>query len=105
MPLLVYRPRNFDQTHEREEFRNLCGLLKERYGTSPDEMCIFIGNYNIGDVELDGIIIKDEGVAIVEFKDYGGKITAVEKVQGSDNTVSKPATDIIIDSVKIYTAE
>ena len=78
MPLLVYRPRNFDQTHEREEFRNLCGLLKERYGTSPDEMCIFIGNYNIGDVELDGIIIKDEGVAIVEFKDYGGKITAVE---------------------------
>ena len=78
MPLLVYRPRNYDQTHEREEFRNLCGLLKERYGTSPNEMCIFIGNYNIGDVELDGIIIKDEGVVIVEFKDYGGKITAVE---------------------------
>ena len=78
MPLLVYRPRNYDQTHEREEYRNLCVLLKERYASSPDEMCIFIGNFNIGDVELDGIIIKDEGVAVVEFKDYGGKITAVE---------------------------
>lgn len=78
MPLLVYRPRNFDQTHEREEFRNLCTLLMERYAAAPDEMCIFIGNYNIGDVELDGIIIKNEGVAIVEFKDYGGTITAVE---------------------------
>jgi hypothetical protein len=78
MPLLVYRPRNYDQTHEREQYRNLCVLLKERYFTSPDEMCIFIGNFNIGDVELDGIIIKDEGVAVVEFKDYGGKITAVE---------------------------
>ena len=78
MPLLVYRPRNYDQTHEREQFRNLCVLLKERYYSSPDEMCIFIGNFNIGDVELDGIIIKNEGVAVVEFKDYGGSIIAVE---------------------------
>ena len=78
MPLLVYRPRNYDQTHEREQFRNLCVLLKERFSSSPDEMCIFIGNYNIGDVELDGIIIKNEGVVLVEFKDFGGNITATE---------------------------
>lgn len=78
MPLLVYRPRNYDQTHEREEFRNLCVQLKERYFASPDEMCIFIGNYNIGDVELDGIIIKNEGIVVLEFKDYGGAITATE---------------------------
>lgn len=78
MPLLVYRPRNYDQTHEREEFRNLCVLLKERFYASPDEMCIFIGNYNIGDVELDGIIIKNEGIVVLEFKDYGGSITASE---------------------------
>lgn len=78
MPLLVYRPRNFDQTHEREQFRNLCVLLKERFYSSPDETCIFIGNYNIGDVELDGIIIKDDGIILVEFKDYGGNITATE---------------------------
>lgn len=78
MPLLVYRPRNFDQTHEREQFRNLCILLKERFYSSPEETCIFIGNYNIGDVELDGIIIKDDGIILVEFKDYGGNITATE---------------------------
>lgn len=78
MPLLVYRPRNYDQTHEREQFRNLCVLLKERFSSSPDEMCVFIGNYNIGDVELDGIIIKNEGVVLVEFKDFGGSITATE---------------------------
>ena len=78
MPLLVYRPRNYDQTHEREQYRDLCVLLKERYSSSPNELCIFIGNFNIGDVELDGIIIKDEGIAVVEFKDYGGNITAVE---------------------------
>ena len=78
MSLLVYRPRNFDQTHEREQFRNLCVLLKGRYASSPDEMCIFIGNFNIGDVELDGIIIKNDGIIIVEFKDYGGNIIATE---------------------------
>lgn len=78
MPLLVYIPRNYDQTHEREQFRDLCALLKKRYYSSPDEMCIFIGNYNIGDVELDGIIIKNEGIVLVEFKDFGGNITATE---------------------------
>ena len=78
MPLLVYRPRNYDQTHEREQFRNLCVLLKERYYSSSNENCIFIGNYNIGDVELDGIVIKDDGIILVEFKDYGGDITATE---------------------------
>lgn len=78
MPLLVYQPRNYDQTHEREEFRNLCELLKNRYYSSPDEMCIMIGNYNIGDVELDALIIKDDGIVLVEFKDYGGRIIATE---------------------------
>lgn len=72
MPLLVYQPRNYDQTHEREEFRNLCVQLKNRYYSSSDEMCILIGNYNIGDVELDALIIKDDGIVLVEFKDYGG---------------------------------
>ncbi len=93
MPLLVYRPRNYDQTHEREQFKNLCDHLKERYYSSPDEMCIFIGNYNIGDVELDGIIIKNEGIVLVEFKDFGGEITATEN---GDWTAESNGTRTII---------
>ena len=81
MSLLVYLPRKFDQTHEREQFRNVCKLLKKRYGSREDEMCIFVANYNIGDVEPDGFLIKNDGLAILEFKDYGGTVTAAENGQ------------------------
>ena len=78
MPLLVYLPRKYDQTHEREQFRDVCKLLKSRYYNSNDEMCMFVANYNIGDVELDGFLIKNDGIAVVEFKDYGGKVCVTE---------------------------
>ena len=41
----------------------------------------------------------------VEGFDVLDKITAVEKVEGSDGAVSKPKTDIIIDKVEIFTME
>jgi len=78
MSLLVYLPRKFDQTHEREQFRDVCKLLKSHYYNKTDELCLFVANYNIGDVELDGFLIKNDGIATVEFKDYGGKITLLE---------------------------
>lgn len=78
MSLLVYLPRKFDQTHEREQFRDVCKLLKARYYSRQDELCIFVANYNIGNVELDGFLIKNDGIATLEFKDYGGKIVLQE---------------------------
>lgn len=78
MSLLIYLPRKFDQTHEREQYRNICKLLKSRYMGKEDEMCLFVANYNIGDVEPDGFLIKNDGLSLVEFKDYGGVINVTE---------------------------
>ncbi len=77
MGLLVYRFSDFNHTAEREQFRSLCKSLKEYYGNTP-QTCVFVGNFNIGNVELDGFIIKEDALIAVEFKNYGGKIIAAE---------------------------
>lgn len=77
MGLLVYRFSDYNHTAEREQFRSLCKALKEYYGNNP-HTCIFIGNFNIGNVELDGFIIKHDAIIAVEFKNYGGNIIAAE---------------------------
>jgi SAM-dependent methyltransferase len=52
-------------------------MLRDKYSKC-DDLCIFIANYNIYDCELDGIIIKSDAIIGVEFKNYGGEITATE---------------------------
>ena len=77
MALLVYKFSDYDHTAEREQYRTLCKQLKAYYGER-DEICLFIANYNIYDCELDGILIKQDAIMCVEFKNYGGLVTAVE---------------------------
>ena len=90
MGLLVYKFSEYRTTHEREQFRILCSSLRDYYG-SRDEWCIFLANYNIYDSELDGLIIKQDAIMCVEFKKYGGEITAVDNGQWTtaDGTVIK----------------
>lgn len=77
MALLVYKFSNYENTAEREQYRSLCKKLKSYYGKS-DELCIFIANFNIYDCELDGIIIKQDAIIAVEFKNYKGEVIAVD---------------------------
>lgn len=77
MALLVYKFSDYEHTAERMQYRNLCKQLKAYY-ENRDEICIFIANYNINECELDGMIIKQDAIMAVEFKNFGGTITAVE---------------------------
>ena len=77
MALLVYKFSNYENTAEREQYRSLCKKLKSFYGKSED-LCIFIANFNIFDCELDGIIIKQDAIIAVEFKNYKGEVIAVD---------------------------
>ena len=90
MGLLVYQFAQYNTVHEREQFRILCTSLRDFYSKS-DEWCIFLSNYNIYDSELDGLIIKQDAIICVEFKKYGGEITAVENGQWTtaDGTIIK----------------
>ena len=90
MALLVYKFSDYEHTAEREQYRALCKQLKAHY-ENRDEICIFIANYNIYDCELDGIIIKQDAIMAVEFKNFGGTITAVENGhwKAEDGTIVK----------------
>lgn len=90
MALLVYKFSDYEHTAEREQYRSLCKQLKAYY-QNRDEICIFIANYNIYDCELDGMIIKQDAIMAVEFKNFGGTITAVENGhwKASDGTIVK----------------
>lgn len=90
MSLLVYKFSDYEHTAEREQYRTLCKQLKSYY-ENRDEICIFIANYNIYDCELDGMLIKQDAIMVVEFKNFGGAITAVENGhwKSEDGTIIK----------------
>ena len=81
MPLLVYRPNLFQNTAENLQFRALCTELKRRIDASDNHagnrqsLCIMVGNLNFAEKEFDAFLIKKEGIVLLEFKNYGGKIT------------------------------
>ncbi len=75
MSLLVYECKRADHAHEIRQFGAAAQVLYD-YFDGRDETALFIGNVNIGDANLDGLIIKNDAVIIVEFKDYDGNIIA-----------------------------
>lgn len=77
MALLVYNVGNYNHTAEREQYRALCKMLQQYYAER-EELCIFVGNYNMNDIEYDGLLFKFDAVMCIEFKNYGGTIIATE---------------------------
>lgn len=86
---IAFRCTNFENTAEREQFRLLCNTLKEKYKNT-DDFCLLIANYNIYDSEFDSILIKNDAIIAIEFKNYGGKIIATENGEWtSDGNIIK----------------
>ena len=77
MGLLVYKAADYSFTAEREQYRTICEALKKKY-VDVSDLCLFVANYNLYDIEFDGIIFKNDAVISLEFKNYGGDVTAVE---------------------------
>lgn len=75
MSLIVYECQRAGHAHEIRQFGAAAQSLYD-YFDGRDEMALFIGNVNIGEANLDGLIIKNDAVIIVEFKDYEGDIIA-----------------------------
>lgn len=86
---IAFRCTNFENTAEREQFRLLCNILMEKYKNTND-FCLLIANYNIYDSEFDSILIKNDAIIAIEFKNYGGKIIATENGEWtSDGNIIK----------------
>ncbi len=87
MALHIYKVSEYNYISESKQFEHICQLLNQSYVNSSKE-CILIGNYNIEGVELDALLITTGGVRILEFKNWGGHITARENGSWtSDNMI------------------
>lgn len=84
---IAFRCSNYETTAEREQFRLLCKKMKSKYFKS-EYFYLLVANYNIFDSELDAIVIKNDAIIAIEFKNYGGNIVATENGDWTANGVA-----------------
>ena len=77
MSLRIFKLEEYDHTHEREQFRKLCSILKDLYDKSA-EMHLLFANINFNGVPLDALLIKPDAITVLEFKNYSGNVIAAE---------------------------
>ena len=75
MSLITYECQRAGHVHEIRQFGQIAQSLYD-YFDGRDETALLIGNLNIGEANLDGLIIKNDAIIIVECKDYEGNIFA-----------------------------
>ena len=75
MGLIVYECQRADHGHEIRQFGEVARKLREYYDDR-QELALLVGNINIGNINLDGLIIKNDAIIILELKDRSGTIVA-----------------------------
>lgn len=77
MSLKIYKIQDYEHTHENEQFRILCEMLKKRFDKEENQYLLF-ANISFDSVPLDALFIKHNSIIILEFKNYGGRVKACE---------------------------
>lgn len=90
MSISIYKIEEYEHTHENQQFRELCNILKARFGKT-SEHNVLLANINFNGIPLDALLIKRDAIIVLEFKNYGGKVIAAENGDWtlSDGTVVK----------------
>lgn len=73
MPFTAYLTSGFQHRHENEAFDVLVQNLHRQFDSAPARH-ILIGNVLIAGNEMDAVLFKPDGVAIIEIKDHGGTV-------------------------------
>ena len=73
MGLKIYRGEAFEHTHENRFFDYLCDALTVHCDDLSHNWHL-LGNVHVGSRELDALLIKNNAVIALDFKDYGGKL-------------------------------
>jgi hypothetical protein len=77
MAFKSYRPRLYEHTHENSFFRNLSTQLSKTF-THQEGLNILLGNISCNGNPIDSIFISKGKIIVIDFKNYGGKLTFSE---------------------------
>lgn len=67
----------YSHTHENRIWNKLINELKNEYDTSEYEVYL-VGNLLSDGKELDALLVKEDAVIVIDFKDYGGSLSISE---------------------------
>lgn len=76
MSLITYEFKRADNAGEISQFRATLPILQEQF-QGRNELVLYLGGkLNINGVDIDGLILKEDAIVLVEFKNYAGDIKA-----------------------------
>lgn len=76
MSLITYEFNRAETAGEISQFRATLPILQEHYQGRNELVLYLSGKLNINGVDVDGLIIKEDAIVLVEFKNYAGNIKA-----------------------------
>ena len=79
MPLTTYLANSFEREHEADMFAHLAESLSKKTEKLSDPF-ILIGNLSVGGEDLDALLIKRNGLSVVELKAHGGLVSFDENM-------------------------
>lgn len=92
MPVKAYRNIKAS-TKENKIFDLFLNKLKEVWEES-SELVILLGNFTYNNTELDAMLVKRDGIFIIDFKDYSGKLKFSENGQWVISTNDGKAVEV-----------
>ena len=76
MSLITYEFNRADNAGEIRQFRSTLPIMQKHYQGKNEVVLYLSGKLNINGVDIDGLIIKEDAIVLVEFKNYAGEIKA-----------------------------
>lgn len=77
MAFKSYLTRQYEHTHENSFFRSFSTQLRKSLG-EVDGLNVLIGNISCNGHQIDSIFISKGKIIVIDFKNYGGKLTFSE---------------------------
>ena len=77
MTVSAYIGEKFTTTHENQAFNELYRRLLTEWQES-DEEIVLLGNFFCEGNELDCAVLKKDSITVIDFKNYGGKLSVTE---------------------------
>ncbi len=78
MAFFHYLTQDYLYTSENEAYTKIRKILENRYSSDEEKHCLLLGNFSCMGSEIDAVVVKNDAIIVVEFKNYGGKINFSE---------------------------
>lgn len=77
MGFKAFRGRAFNHSHENQVFNVLYDMLSAEWGNRDEQLFLF-GNLFVAGKEFDALVVKNNAIIVIDFKNFGGALTFSE---------------------------